>query len=280
MNIRQSAKGKDCHSKTIDLLQYGVKCYGAEKIKTGIKCVVPLSGGKDSQACLKLALRQYQPNEIIALFCDTAFEHPITYKHVQKVADENNVVLVTLSAGTVLNVCTKYKRFPGGGARHCTSELKIRPSKFFYKELAKINGGFEVWYGVRSDESKERAKRYKFKVANELYAPHDFMPNNYPKYLFDMGVMFRLPVVNWSKREIFEFLEGKENPLYSSGFDRVGCFPCLAAGEEHQMRAFYFDETGRKHFAIAQQIADIAGSEVLTTKKYRGQGPGCALCSI
>lgn len=264
----------------IDLLQYGINCYGSEKIELGIKCVVPLSGGKDSQACLKLALQRFDSNEIIALFCDTGFEHPETYKHVRKVANENNVLLITLSAGTVPEVCTKYKRFPGGGARHCTDELKIRPSKYFYKELAKFNGGFEVWYGVRTDESKERADRYKFKVSDELYAPHDFMTNKYPKYLADMGVMVRLPVLDWSKREIFDFLEGKENPLYSEGFDRVGCFPCLAAGEAHQMRAFYFDETGRKHFAIAEQIAEIAGREVLTSKKYRGQGPGCALCSI
>jgi len=38
------------------------------------KCVVPLSGGKDSQACLVLALRRFLPSEILALFCDTQFE--------------------------------------------------------------------------------------------------------------------------------------------------------------------------------------------------------------
>lgn len=263
----------------IDLTQYGIQCFGSELINSKIKCVVPLSGGKDSQSCAKLALKQFKPSEIIFLFCDTGFEHPITYAHVKKVSDDMGVLLITLSAGTVKEVCTKYKRFPGGGARHCTEELKIRPSKYFYKELANINGGFEVWCGVRTDESPERAKRYQHKVSADLYAPHDFM-NKYPKYLEKMGVMFRLPVLDWSKSEIFYFLEGKENPLYAEGFDRVGCFPCLASGDEHQMRAFYYDEVGRKHFAIAEQIAEIAGREVLTTKKYRGQGPGCALCSI
>jgi hydroxymethylglutaryl-CoA lyase len=29
-----------------------------------IKCVVPISGGKDSQACLKLALKEFKPDEI------------------------------------------------------------------------------------------------------------------------------------------------------------------------------------------------------------------------
>jgi hypothetical protein len=46
------------------------------------------------------------------------------------------------------------------------------------------------------------------------------------------------------------------------------------------MKAFYFDETGRRHYEIAEQIAVIAGRDVLQSKKYRGQGPGCALCSI
>ncbi len=36
--------------------------------------------------------------------------------------------------------------------------------------------GFEVWYGVRSDESPERAVRYRGKVSNAVYAPHEFMP--------------------------------------------------------------------------------------------------------
>lgn len=264
----------------IDMSQYGVVCQGHEQITHKIDCVVPLSGGKDSQACLKLALQQYQPENVIALFCDTGFEHPITYSHVKKTAEENKVLLVTLSAGTVKEVCFKYKRFPGGGARHCTYELKIRPGKFFYKELAQVNGGFEIWCGVRFQESKERAERYKFKTSDELYAPHDFMPRKFPKYLSKMGVMFRLPVLDWSSSEVLQFLDNKHNPLYDAGFDRVGCFPCLASGESHQMRAFHFDEIGRKHFAIAEEIAAVAGREVLRTKRYAGQGPGCSLCSI
>jgi 3'-phosphoadenosine 5'-phosphosulfate sulfotransferase (PAPS reductase)/FAD synthetase len=264
----------------MDLQKYGIQATGLDSINSKIECVVPLSGGKDSQACLMLALQKFNAENIIALFCDTGFEHPETYAHVPKTAKENNVALVTLSAGNVQGVCTKYKRFPGGGARHCTDELKIRPSKYFYKELSEINGGFEVWCGVRVQESKERAARYKFKVSDELYAPHDFMPNKYPKYLADAGVSIRLPILDWSTKEVLDFLDGKQNPLYAAGFDRVGCFPCLAAGEAHQMRAFYFDETGRKHFEIAEQIAVIAGREVLESKKYRGQGPGCALCSI
>jgi 3'-phosphoadenosine 5'-phosphosulfate sulfotransferase (PAPS reductase)/FAD synthetase len=259
------------------LEQHGITMMG--DIRGPYRVVVPLSGGKDSQCCLKLALQEYQAHEVLAYFCDTKYEHPFTYAHVDKLSAEYGIDLVKLNAGSVLEVCTKYKRFPGGGARHCTDELKIRPAKYFYKYLAEQQGGFEVWLGLRSDESKEREARYRNKVCTDLYAPNDVM-KKYPKYLKKLGVMFKLPILDWAKSEVFEFLEGKENPLYTIGFDRVGCFPCLEGGEKFQMMAFHFDEVGRKHFQIAEQIAEVAGREVLRTKKYAGQGPGCALCCI
>lgn len=240
------------------------------------KCVVPISGGKDSQACLMLALQRFNPGEILGLFCDTGFEHPITYQHIKNLSKFTLVNVITLKAGTVLGVCTKYKRFPGGGARHCTEELKIRPSKFFYEALAIAQGGFEVWYGMRSEESPAREKRYKGKTNRDTYHPHEVMAK-YPKKLGTLGVQFRLPIINWATDEVFTLLHGKENPLYAAGFSRVGCFPCLAGGEKHQVKAFNFDDTGRKHYKIAEQISQIAERPVLITKKYSG---GCAICSI
>jgi len=246
------------------------------------ECVVPLSGGKDSQACLMLALKEFDNDKILALFCDTKFEHPITYNHVKQVVKDSQIDLITINAGSVLQVCTKYKRFPGGGARHCTDELKIRPSKFFYEALAIKQGGFECWYGMRSEESKEREARYKGKMCDDSYAPHEIM-SKYPKKLAKLGVRFKLPIVEWATDEVFQLLDGKENKLYSEGFERVGCFPCLAGGEGFQMRAFYFDETGQKHYEIAQEIGKLAGREVLTSKKYYNQGPGdpgCLICAM
>lgn len=244
------------------------------------KIIIPLSGGKDSQACLMLALKEYSNNDILCLFCDTKYEHPETYSHVNKITKKYDVDLLTINSGSVLDVCTKYKRFPGGGARHCTGELKIRPSKYFYKEFSEMQGGFQVWYGMRSDESKEREKRYLGKIDSMTYDPHEIMPRKYPKYLAKLGIKFRLPIIDWSKAEVFDLLDGEENILYYHGFDRVGCFPCLAGGEAHQMRAFDFDDTGKKHFKIAQEISKAAGRPVFITKKYINQSPGCAICSI
>ena len=68
-----------------------------------IKCVVPISGGKDSQACLKLALKQFDPSEIVGLFCDTKFEHPLTYAHIDRMREMYGVeirVLTTRAYGS------------------------------------------------------------------------------------------------------------------------------------------------------------------------------------
>jgi len=253
------------------------------------KVVVPVSGGKDSQACLKMAVSEVGADCVIGLFCDTQFEHPKNYAHIEKIRDLYGVEIRTICAGSVDEKVLKYGRFPGGGARHCTDELKIMPSKKFYKELAEQQGGFQVLYGMRWSESGERARLYEGKTNDTLYPPHEVM-NKYPKYLAAMGVMFRLPVLDWSAREVFDYLEGKHNPLYDEGFDRVGCFPCLASGDGWKEKAFAHDDFGRSQRIRVRNLEDSIGKDIFTSKggcqrNNRNQealfdGPGCAVCAI
>lgn len=246
-----------------------------------VRCLVPTSGGKDSQACLKLAVSRFGAEHVRALFCDTQFEHPITYAHVENLRTlYGPIQFDRVCAGDVLSKSVRYGRFPGGGARHCTDELKIRPTKWYCKALAEEQGGFEVWYGMRTGESPERAERYASKIDEELYAPHEVM-SKYPKYLGKMGVRFKLPVLDWSEREVMDFLEGQHNPLYDAGFPRVGCFPCLASGDKWKEKAFTHDDFGqqqhRKVIAISAQI----GKSIWTSKggKARNEGAPCAVCN-
>lgn len=106
---------------------------------------------------------------------------PLTYQHIEKLKNLYGVYIDTVCMGT----------------------------------LAEIQGGFEVWYGMRSEESHEREKRYRFNISNDLYEPHEVMPTKYPKYLGKMGIKFKLPVLDWSTKEIFDFLDGEHNPLYN-----------------------------------------------------------------
>lgn len=246
-----------------------------------IKVLVPISGGKDSQAALKLALQNYAPDEVRGLFCDTNFEHPLTYQHVEKLRTlYGQVQIDTVSGGTVLEKSLKYKRFPGGGARHCTDELKIRVTKIYSKALAEQQGGFEVWYGMRAEESSERAKRYAGKVCDELYAPHEVIPSKYPKYLAKMGVMFRLCVLHWTTAEVMDYLEGHHNPLYDAGFPRVGCFPCLASGDAWKEKAFAYDDFGRRQLAKVVAVSAQIGKSIWTSKGGIARNSRCELmCS-
>src|SRR5262249_44050878 len=92
-----------------------------------VRVLVPISGGKDSQAALKLALEHHPAHEVRGLFCDTQWEHPKTYAHVERLRTlYGNVRIDTVTGGSMLEKVIKHRRWPGGGARHCTDELKIR----------------------------------------------------------------------------------------------------------------------------------------------------------
>ena len=263
-----------------------------------VKCVVPISGGKDSQACLQLAVAHFGKEYVIGLFCDTQFEHPLTYEHVERMGEMYGVEIITRCGGSVIDQIEKRGRFPSFGARFCTNYLKTDVSKKFYEELADyqrsfkghcweytvvkrqsvmiekslislkewVNSqGFSVWYGMRTGESNGRAKRYADIDPFEYYAPHQVL-DAYPQKLGKKGVTFRLPIVDWKDREVFEFLGGDLNPLYKLGFERVGCFPCLAGGDLWKEKAFTFDDFGHSQHEKIKVLEQKLGKSVFTSK--------------
>lgn len=233
-----------------------------------IKCVVPISGGKDSQVCAELALEKFPKEEILFLFCDTGYEHPTTYEHIKFIESHYGVQLLWLRSepDAVYKLIRKTGCFPTDRMRFCTDQLKITRSKFFYSMLARIQGeGFEVWYGMRLGESAQRNERYKSHTPDSLYAPHEML-GNYPQYLEKLGIKFRLPILEWDEYEVFEKLEDRANPLYKKGFDRVGCFPCLAGGDRSKERAFAFDEVGKKRRIEVLQLGKEIGKNLFTSK--------------
>lgn len=65
---------------------------------------------------------------LTAVFCDTGWEHPDTYKHVNDVCLQMGVRLITLkSKYDFVSLAAHKKRFPSTNARFCTSELKMKP---------------------------------------------------------------------------------------------------------------------------------------------------------
>lgn len=241
------------------------------------KILVPVSGGKDSQCCLKLAIKKYGLENVEGLFCDTQWEHPLTYEHIQTIENLYKVKIHKVTGGSVPEKVLKYKRFPVLGIRFCTEELKIRETRIFLKNY----GACKVWYGMRLDESKERKEKYSNIVDTEEYLPNEIQ-KKYPKYLGKQGIRFLLPILNWSSEEVFDYLDGEENPLYKLGFDRVGCFPCLAGGDKQKQKAFDFDEFGKNQKEKVIWLEKQTGKSVFKTNKYRNKHENniCGICTI
>ena len=101
-------------------------------------------------------------------------------------------------------------RFPSRKAQFCTEFLKLRPMTRWIRK--NISEEFERYSGVRRDESEPRRQRQ----PREWDTWFDCWLNN--------------PVVDWTKQMVFDFVRAhgqKVNPLYTLGFNRVGCAPCV-----------------------------------------------------
>jgi len=251
--------------------------YGIEQVPD-IKAdliVVPVSGGKDSQACLKLAIATGK--RVVGMFNDTHWEHPDTYKHIDHLREIYGIEINRVTDGaSVPEQVLRFNRFPSMQTRFCTKHLKIRPGKRWIEEFSEKNGPLEVWWGVRKDESVARKKRYLGLVGDELVDPNLYM-SDYPKRMAKNGIMFRLPIIDWSESDVFEYLAGEEHPHYEKGRKRVGCFPCLALGDKEIEAAFNFDDFGNAQRHAVRLLEKETGKSAL-----RGDvgGNGCSICSI
>ena len=218
-----------------------------------MKIIVPISGGKDSQACLKIAVEKYGFENVEGMFCDTKNEHPLTYAHINKMKNLYNVEIKTVFDDKFPNrdVWERIKsrrKFPRDNARFCTQQLKIGVSARFFNKLLtteKYKDGYQVFYGMRgTDESRNRTNKYGKYTSFEIINPND-MNATFPKKLAKQNVFFVLPVVDWTTKNVLDFLGDDINPLYKEGFDRVGCFPCFACATPKKLnQAYNFDEFG------------------------------------
>lgn len=203
-----------------------------------IKVIVSYSGGKDSQACLLLAVEKYKAENIVAVFCDTGWEHPSTYAHIIKTCQNLNVELVTVKSKKydgMVDLAKKKKRFPSTMARFCTSELKSIPMIDY---ILKQKQHLIIIQGIRANESSRRAQmskqctffKYYFEPYNAKGKTHTYRKKDIKKWLKTYSADILRPVFNWSGQKVIDYIiENKQtpNPLYYQGSKRVGCFPCM-----------------------------------------------------
>lgn len=177
-----------------------------------MKHIVCFSGGKDSTA-LVLWARANLP-EFTTVFCDTGWEHPITYAYIAEINEKllggNLVVLASEKyAGGMRELVEIKGRVPSAKARFCTDNLKVQPMIEYLKTM---NDEVTVYQGIRRDESESRSK-----MLASCWSD-------------DYDAQVERPLFPWSAQDCFDLMKKhgvKPNPLYLLGAARVGCFPCV-----------------------------------------------------
>lgn len=170
------------------------------------------SGGKDSTAVL-CWLRE-RGIEFTAVFCDTGWEHPLTYAYLeeinQQLLDGKLVTVKSAKYDGFVDLVVKRSRVPGAKSRFCTQELKVFPLHTYIETL---DDDVTVYQGVRADESFSRSRMTEREYLNDAG-----------------GYWVERPLFRWTAKECFDLAKRhgvKPNPLYLMGAGRVGCWPCI-----------------------------------------------------
>lgn len=196
-------------------------------------CFVSVSGGKDSTLTLALAIEKYKETgvPVIAVFCDTNWEHPLTYEYLNYLEDFFQIRIHRISAleGGLPSLIRKKRIFPSPRRRFCTQILKVKTFRNFCLQVY-FSFPFrraEVWQGIRKEESRARRKTKDYVLeAGEKTKFGEVFP-------FDLHYVY--PIKNLTKQEVFRELKKRGidiNPLYKQGLDRVGCYPCFLSKKD------------------------------------------------
>ena len=106
--------------------------------------------------------------------------------------------------------------FPSRRKQFCTTHLKLWPQhRWMKKNLAGVE--WKRYSGVRREESMNRRGR---------------QPSELDEFF---GCPLELVIVDWTKQMCFDYVKyhGEQyNELYTLGFDRVGCAPCVNADKD------------------------------------------------
>lgn len=212
------------------------------KPKRRMKLVVAYSGGKDSQAALLWAVNESGFKNVEAVFCDTGWEHELTYKHITETTTALGVKLVTLKSKKydgMIDMVKKKGRFPSTKARFCTEELKSKPMIDYILEQ---NENLLIVQGIRKDESNARSKMqkqcYYFKYYEQPYGhdkngkerKHTYRKKEVLKWRKEFCDDILRPCFDWTAQQTIDYIiqsGQKPNPLYYKGMARVGCMPCI-----------------------------------------------------
>ena len=210
-----------------------------QKLDEDLPLIINFSGGKDSMACLTLALKVFPKNRIWCCYADGGFELPQTLEYVKSKAKEVGVELHIAKAGEVtlshrptgpLTRCQTfedfilhYKYWPSAGKRWCSTWMKQRLMKAYWRQLFGPKVKLFKVNGVRQFESKTRLWKY---GDPKHYMKHVVDGNKFIRYDREHNpTQLVYPILEWTTEDVIQFLKN-ENIVLHSGYKVFGVSGC------------------------------------------------------
>lgn len=240
--------------------------------------IVTTSGGKDSSVCMELARRagiefELMHNHTTADAPETVRFLRAEFKRLEDAGFPSERITVTYPVykgqrTSMWSLIPQKLVPPTRIVRYCCDVLKEQGGRNRY-----------ITTGVRWDESVRRKKNRGIYEASTKNAEKKVILNNDnddKRRLFETCMKQRKavcnPIVDWTDRDVWDFLEDAKvpvNPLYSCGFNRVGCIGCPLAS-----KARYKEFA---HWPGYKKLYVLAFDRMLEERKRRGKTKGTVL---
>lgn len=202
-----------------------------------IPLIVNFSGGKDSLVCLSLALKV--TDNVECCYADGGFELPETLPYIKLRCKEFGVKLHVAKAGevtlshrkgspnfhcqTLKDFVLFYGYFPTSGRRWCSTWLKQRVMKAYWRQIYDNKTILYKLNGVRMFESPVRLWKY---GKHKHYKKHVVDGNKYIRYDREHNpCRLVYPILDWNDKNVVDYLE-KENIKVHSGYKVFGVSGC------------------------------------------------------
>lgn len=194
---------------------------------------VAYSGGKDSDVILQLAKEAGINYE--AIYKNTTIDPPGTIKHAQEIG------ATILQPKKTFRQLIEEKGFPGRFRRFCCRELK----EYKVRDVCII--------GVRREESRKRADKYKEPTECKIYSKKERVSAIYP-------------ILEWTTKDVADFLQDRgikcapvyydENGMFHAE-RRLGCMCCPLASKNNRIAQFrQYKGMVRFYINAAQKFLD------------------------
>ena len=183
---------------------------------------VAFSGGKDSQALLKLT--ELAGVKFTAEYRLTTIDPP---ENVRFIKEHYPSVVIVRPVESFYRICLHHKTLPTQWMRFCCRELK-----------ESANEHAVTLTGVRKSESAKRSHRQEVYLQTRRRHPEftqgtlDQFSRHQESTVECLRGKDRLtvnPILEWTESDVWQFIHAYElpiNPLYESGYTRVGCLFC------------------------------------------------------